>query len=1337
MAYANLDLFAFDYRLDGGVERFRVRVEDSPRGNQAAIETTSLGPEVRELLARLERRELALADMAELGKRLADGLFPPQAREFLQDSRKQLAFDARLRIRLKFNHFALTNVPWEFMYLPAPEELAGGAEPPLDQTHFLALDPRLSIVRYELLTQAKLTIKPTPPGVLRVAAVFSNVRSAEYPLLDLNGERDRLEAAAKAANLAIEFQPPGKDDPATIDDLERALENTGGALRATHLFHFAGHGTFEKEMGETFGTVEGRGSVILTDDDGGVLAFPGAKLGRNLANYGVRLAVLGACETGRRDSINAWTGVAPALVRADIPAVVGMQYKLRDTNGLAFGKRFYKAIADRLSVDEAMTLARLAINNRSGEDERDWGVPVLYLRSDTGDLFPKPAPLQRDQLQPLFEDRLRVFGGRADALAQLHEFASSADGGYLTVIGPPDIGKTSLLARFLTDQPDAAYHFFSPSLDNEDMATSLDRRFFLKSMIEQLRRLRRVEGAPLPADDGDLLLEYRQLLDKDAPLPARSLLVLDGIDKVSEWSVKPLLPQPQALPDGLRVIASLRDTGQDWSQQFGLPRDPERVLAVGPMTRDDVADVRVRRRDEQITPFADFPALLDKVMEVAAFNPDSRSSAYPHYVRLIAESMTAATGPVNLAAIEVDIKGVMDRYHEQYFDEIDRSIDDPQASAKTQDALRALFSTLAVTKGRINQTDLQRLKPELKDNFKKGFFDQVVERTRRLVVGDATSGFELSVPRLRQYLQEKYSTEDTENSLLADCANWKANGSAYALRAFVRHLRDKGDTARILETVLDPDFRAAQRVVLRETARTLEDLQLALNLALDANDWPHVLACAGAHHEAQRGAGVARDIFAELTGGQPGRFDAALERAGFFDGIAGWAHALRLYIAWEAAEQGDIGAARRAVASARALDPAAVSLLRQALLVRVAQTLAARTLRGVGAWLAAFDAELDSGAVSARFALAGPRAAPDTADVAQRVERDLARMLQDAEGFAEMPTSAGMEEEETLRLVAMREPLQSIIAEREGKSLLDQALSFTLRNPYVQYRDEALATLAAAIPPAPDPVFVRTQLQRVLIAALDREGVTFTFDLASVLCTEALKRGLAAPRALADALDRARQTRDRWGTAMLAGSAQAAGQFRAGDPAAFATLTQSSAQMLGFAGFASVATLMLADRCVEFGRRADATQPVWGPLANDDLLGAAARLAQSVHQLGFREDRVELVAEYARRFNGPVPDTQGGLDLLKGTPDPDTQLALARWLSAAWSDPVVPNVDGLKALLRDRRFALRDATTLDAVLARLIGQHLGSLTDAQLEHALRTCESQLLTGKPWEFGTWR
>jgi CHAT domain len=124
------------------------------------------------------------------------------------------------------------------------------------------------------------------------------------------------------------------------------------------------------------------------------LRFPAEKLAMNLIGTGVRLAVLGACDAGRYNHLHTWTGVVPALISKGIPAVMSMQYSIRHDNVFYFFQRFYRTLAEGQPIDVAMINGRLAIYTKSADDnERDWGVPVLYMRASEGVLFPKVAVL--------------------------------------------------------------------------------------------------------------------------------------------------------------------------------------------------------------------------------------------------------------------------------------------------------------------------------------------------------------------------------------------------------------------------------------------------------------------------------------------------------------------------------------------------------------------------------------------------------------------------------------------------------------------------------------------------------------------------------------------------------------------------------------------------------------------------------------------------------------------------------------------------------------------------------------------------------------------------------
>lgn len=399
MHYCNFDLDLFGYQHIAEAESFRVRVAQSPAGQQklSDAEIVTFDATLRGHLLRLEQRDLNPGELASLGQQLAGLLFPADIRAYLTRSLERIGEDEGLRIRLLIDNYALAELPWEYACIavadiPTTEQ---------GQASFLALDRRVSLVRCEVLGESPARLEPVT-GPVRLVALLADLKDAGYPPLDLAGEQRSIESAlGNNAEFEAAFFTHG-----TLADLEDAL------ARPCDVFHFAGHGAFVADTSEAPG-LQGKGYLVLVGEQGRPEFFPADKLASNLRGHGVRLAVLGACEGGRRDAENAWSGIAPALNRAGIPAVVAMQYTIGDQNAIAFTRRLYTALAAGQPIDAAVADGRLAILNRSAEAEStneaaevDWGVPVLYLRADErnedGILFPRPVTAKTESLLTQF-----------------------------------------------------------------------------------------------------------------------------------------------------------------------------------------------------------------------------------------------------------------------------------------------------------------------------------------------------------------------------------------------------------------------------------------------------------------------------------------------------------------------------------------------------------------------------------------------------------------------------------------------------------------------------------------------------------------------------------------------------------------------------------------------------------------------------------------------------------------------------------------------------------------------------------------------------------------------
>jgi tetratricopeptide (TPR) repeat protein len=270
-----------------------------------------------------------------------------------------------LRIELTLNPqnpdlAAVQALPWELLRPPGTPD-------------FLGLNPRTPITRF-LMVPRPITAA-TRPQILRILAV--RPLSLELPSLDLDKELRNLREAAGSAAQVIPVGP-------TLDALRQALRGP-----ESHVLHFMGHG----------GAPEGQAENVLLfeeDDDGNPVPVTGSDLANVLAaSPSLRLVVLNACDTASvreagagGEGFNPFTGVANALVLGGLPAVVGMQQPISDAAAITFSRIFYQQLAAGEPVDAAVTEGRRAMYVED-RDSLEWTTPVLFLRTPTGELYPK------------------------------------------------------------------------------------------------------------------------------------------------------------------------------------------------------------------------------------------------------------------------------------------------------------------------------------------------------------------------------------------------------------------------------------------------------------------------------------------------------------------------------------------------------------------------------------------------------------------------------------------------------------------------------------------------------------------------------------------------------------------------------------------------------------------------------------------------------------------------------------------------------------------------------------------------------------------------------------
>jgi hypothetical protein len=397
---------------------FKVRILQSPAGEMAAGEEVRVEYNDKDLqsgLGKLDRRELDTSGVIALGRTLSAMLLPidakenrPTVRELFARSLEHVGPDRGLRLRLRLPG-DLAVIPWEYAFV----ERAGGE----GINGFLALDPRIAIVRHEVLASALAT--PLLTGDIKVVAAFAAAEG--LPELSLDDEMKFLNKAISGlSGIQLELC-----QHATLHKLQPLLPGAG-------VFHFSGHGDFRREMGAKPGTYTGIGYLAFEDERLGA-----EQMGINLRGNGVRLAVLSGCHTGRRDGVSVWSGIAPALVKAEVPAVVANQYTIRDKCAIAFTRQFYQALAGGLPIERAVSAGRISAYNADKEG-RDWGVPVLYLRAADGQLFAGAADSRaREQSKQAAEAdvKLRTAEVRAGAVLIGADVRRIVDGKLAVAVG--------------------------------------------------------------------------------------------------------------------------------------------------------------------------------------------------------------------------------------------------------------------------------------------------------------------------------------------------------------------------------------------------------------------------------------------------------------------------------------------------------------------------------------------------------------------------------------------------------------------------------------------------------------------------------------------------------------------------------------------------------------------------------------------------------------------------------------------------------------------------------------------------------------------------------------
>ena len=358
------ELLNFDVAIEPVGDGYRTRVLGSPAGDAAADFTLPFAGEDLDLARRDARHAVSEEGqlLRDFGGRLYQAVFSGPARDCLDHSRDEAeSANAGLRIRLRLPP-ALANISWECLY-------------DADDYGFIGRSRMTALVRYLELPKPP---RPFPISLpLRVLAMIS--APSDIPWLSGAEEWGRLnrglEDLAHSGTVHLSRLESG-----TLLALQRSLRQ-----QDYHVLHFIGHGGYDGDARDD--------ALAMEDAQGTTRLVTGRVLGEMLRDHrSLRLVVLNASEDAGTARDGRFGGVAQALLRQGISAVVAMGFPVSDQAAAVFSQSFYQAVADGLPVDVATSEARMAMFAAGSEVE--WTAPMLYMRSADGQVFAKSQPTQ-------------------------------------------------------------------------------------------------------------------------------------------------------------------------------------------------------------------------------------------------------------------------------------------------------------------------------------------------------------------------------------------------------------------------------------------------------------------------------------------------------------------------------------------------------------------------------------------------------------------------------------------------------------------------------------------------------------------------------------------------------------------------------------------------------------------------------------------------------------------------------------------------------------------------------------------------------------------------------
>jgi tetratricopeptide (TPR) repeat protein len=383
------------------------------------LEGGGMGISARDEALAEQQRKDRYQDLVRYGQRLYTELFGKgkQFKKYIENT-PYLKNGAHLVLRLHNTASELWNIPWEYMH---------------DGDNFIGIDKRFPIIRSLMDSRVERDFSEIP-NPLKMLVVISTPRDVA-PLnveAEINMIRTAVSEAEASGRLQIDFVEDGR-----LEMIEAAL-----AAEDYHILHYSGHGAMSS-----------MGSLLVMENEQGLSRpvylkdfLPIIERAKNL-----RFVFLSACRGGNIRETEATSGIATGLLK-HVPAVLAMQFSIRDDRASTLSQAFYGSIGRGASLEDALHASRQAMN-QSNQIFGDWGIPTLYLQKPNFRLIDSAATPA--SLPPKFSFDLsalpnpKPFVGRRGEQRVLRDALNNPKVAMSLVWGMAGYGKSALVRQII------------------------------------------------------------------------------------------------------------------------------------------------------------------------------------------------------------------------------------------------------------------------------------------------------------------------------------------------------------------------------------------------------------------------------------------------------------------------------------------------------------------------------------------------------------------------------------------------------------------------------------------------------------------------------------------------------------------------------------------------------------------------------------------------------------------------------------------------------------------------------------------------------------------------